>query len=193
MPPTTAKPDKPALPATMRHRLIVITGSSGVGKSCLARALQEELLPTPWLHFSADTLFYCLPQSIVDRADQHNDWRQVDANAMVASAHACVRTLLDRGHPVIFDGVVLSAKAEAELAATFAGYQPVRVSLGCSWEEIQRRTLARGDRTLEEARHGFEHAVRPLSPPHHFDTTGRSAREIAVELIACLSRASSAA
>lgn len=176
----------------MHHKLIVITGSSGAGKSSLARALQEELLPAPWLYFSADTLFYCLPPSVVERVDQHNDRTGFDANALVASAHACVRTLLDRGQLLIFDAVVLSPKGEAALAAAFDAYQPLRVSLVCDWDEIERRTLARGDRTLEEARHGFQHAIRPASTPHHFDTTNRSAREIAVELRQSLSRESSA-
>ncbi len=173
---------------TPTPRLVVITGSSGVGKSSLAQALQEALLPAHWLHFSVDTLFYCLPRSVVARADQHNDWAAVDSRTLVASAHACVQTLLGRGHDVIFDAVVTSRTGEEALAMAFAGHPCLRVHLGCTWEEIERRTLARGDRTLAEARHGHQNVVRPSVHHHHFDTTGRQARDIAVELVELLSR-----
>lgn len=99
----------------MPLRLVVITGSSGVGKSSLARALQEELLPDQWLHFSVDSLFYCLPSSIVLRVDQYNDWSLVDSRAIIDSSHACVRTLLEQGHRVIFDTVITSEKAATGL------------------------------------------------------------------------------
>ena len=175
-------------------RHVVITGSSGVGKSTLSQALQEALLPAQWLHFSADTLFYCLPRSVMARVDQHNDWAAVDSRTLVASAYACVQTLLGRGHDVVFDAVITSRTGEEALAAAFGDHRPLRVHLGCAWEEIERRTLARGDRTLAEARHGYENVVVPSGPHHHFDTTGRHAQEIAVELAQLLlSRPSSAA
>ena len=47
-------------------RLIVIEGGSGTGKSSLAGSLQERFQPQQWLHFSVDTLLYCLPGSVLD-------------------------------------------------------------------------------------------------------------------------------
>jgi len=61
-----------------RTNLIVIIGGSGTGKTTLARALQERFLPDPWFHFSPDTLFYCLPKTIVDQADLTNNWSAID-------------------------------------------------------------------------------------------------------------------
>jgi len=72
--------------------------------------------------------------------------------------------------------------AEPGRNAAFGGHQPLRVHLGCAWPEIERRTLARGDRTLAEARHGYENGVVPSVHHHHFDTTRRHSQEIAVEL-----------
>lgn len=166
----------------MRRRLVVITGSSGVGKSSLARALQEELLPEQWLHFSVDTLFYCLPRSIVSRVDQHNDRTLLDSKAIVRSAHACVKTLLDQGHPVIFDTVIMSETGARGLLAAFEGMEPLYVELTCAWEVIKARTLARGDRTLEEAEHGYRSARGHLDAHHVFDSTRASAEQIAGQL-----------
>ena len=102
----------------MHQKLVVVTGSSGVGKSTLAKVLQEELLPEHWLHFSADTLFYCLPQSVTLKIDQENAWHLADWKKLSGSAHACVSTLLERGYKVIFDTVIMSdSGAQALLAA----------------------------------------------------------------------------
>jgi chloramphenicol 3-O phosphotransferase len=168
----------------MSRRLIVITGSSGVGKSTLARALQEELLPDQWLHFCVDSLFYCLPRSVVLRVDQENDRSLVDSKAIVTGAYACATTLLDLGHRVIFDAVVLSEKGAKEMARVFNAFDPLLVELTCSWDEIQRRTLARGDRTLAEAGHGFRNASGRVCPHQTFDSTRTSAEQIASQLVA---------
>jgi chloramphenicol 3-O phosphotransferase len=166
----------------MHQKLIVITGSSGVGKSTLARALQEKLLPEQWLHFSADTLFYCLPRSTVLRVDHHNDRTLVDWKAITRSAHACVKTLLDQGHQIIFDTVIMTERGAQSLLSAFEGIEPLLIELTCSWEVIKARTLERGDRTLEEAEHGYKNAGGHLSAHHVFDTTRVSAEQIAEQL-----------
>jgi chloramphenicol 3-O phosphotransferase len=166
----------------MQKKLIVITGSSGVGKSTLARALQEELLPDQWLHYSVDSLFYCLPRSTVLRVDQQNDRSLVDSKAIVSSAHACARTLLDQGHKVIFDTVIMSEKGAKGLLAAFDGFDPLLVALTCSWDEIKSRTVARGDRTLAEAEYGYKNAGGHLSTHHTYDSTAASAEQIAAQL-----------
>ena len=166
----------------MQHNLVIITGGSGVGKSSLAQALQEVLLPDQWLHFSVDSLFYCLPRSIVLRVDQHNDRSLVDSKVIVRSAHACVRTLLNQGHKVIFDTVIMSETGAKGLLAAFADFEPILVALTCSWDEIRKRTLARGDRTLAEAEHGYKNAGGHLRTHHTFDSTGVSPQQIAEQL-----------
>ena len=177
-----SRPPPPEFITAMQQKLIVITGSSGVGKSSLAQALQEELLPVQWLHFSVDSLFYCLPRSIVLRVDKHNDRSLVDSRAIVTSARACVRTLLEQGHKVIFDTVIMSEKGAKSLLVAFDAFEPLLVALTCSWDEIMRRTLARGDRTLEEAEHGYKNAVGHLCTHHTFDSTSASAAHIAEQL-----------
>lgn len=176
----------------MQRKLIVITGSSGVGKSTLAQALQEELLPEHWIHFSVDTIFYCLPRSVVLRVDHENDSSMVDSKAIVTSAYACARTLLDLAHKVIFDAVILTEKGAQDMLRAFDGFDPLLVELTCSWEEIEKRTLARGDRTLAEAEHGYRNARGRLGAHHTFDSTRASAEQIAAQL-ATIMRVGSAA
>jgi len=166
----------------MSSRLIIIIGGSGVGKSTLARALQEELLPNQWLHFSVDTIFYCLPRSIVAQVDQMNDRTLVDSKAIVTAAYECAGTLLSLGHRVIFDTVVISQTGAQNLLRAFDGLEPLIVQLSCSWEEIRGRTLVRGDRTLEEAEHGLKNAGPHLVAHLTFDTTSTSANSIAQQL-----------
>jgi chloramphenicol 3-O phosphotransferase len=165
-----------------QHQLVVIVGSSGVGKSTLARALQEELLPDPWLHFSVDTIFYCLPRSVVLRVDEVNDRSSVDSRAIVAGAYACAMTLLRLGHRIVYDAVVLSENGAREMIDAFAAFDPVLIELTCQWPEIQRRTLARGDRTLAEAEYGYKNAHGHLTPHLVFDSTYITAEKIAADL-----------
>ena len=177
----------------MHQKLVVVTGSSGVGKSTLAKVLQEELLPEHWLHFSADTLFYCLPQSVTLKIDQENAWHLADWKKLSGSAHACVSTLLERGYKVIFDTVIMSDSGAQALLAAFSEMSPLLVELTCSWDEIKKRTLTRGDRTLEEAERGYKNAGGHLSAHHKFDTTGASMQEIARQLSAHVRGSPSAA
>ncbi len=165
-----------------KHQLIVIFGSSGVGKTTLARALQEDLLPDPWLYFSVDTVFYCLARSAVLRVHELNDHSSVDSRAIVSAAYACAKTLLELGHKLVFDAVILSERGGREMLDAFAGFEPLLVELTCSWPEIHRRTLDRGDRTVEEAEHGYRNARGHLTPHLAFDTTNISPEIIAASL-----------
>ena len=166
--------------------LIVLVGSSGVGKSTLARALQEQLLPEQWLHFSVDTVFYCLPASVTQRVDQEGDRNLVNPGFIVASALACARTLLDEGNKVIYDAVVASEKGASRLLKAFDEHRPVVVELTCAWSEIERRTHERGDRTLEEAQVGFRNARGHIVPHHTLDTTAATPEQVARRLTAAL-------
>jgi chloramphenicol 3-O phosphotransferase len=162
--------------------LVVIIGGSSAGKSSLARALQEELLPAQWLHFSLDSILSCLPQSILGRANLQNDWSEIDTDAIAGAAHGCLHALLDQGHHVLFDCVVMSDRRALQMFLTLERHRPALVRLTCDWEETERRTIARGDRTIAEARRGFEISGMGLSADYSFDTTLSSPAQIAREL-----------
>ena len=130
---TSSSPEAPLnSPAAMSRKLIVITGSYGVGKSTLARALQERFLPAQWLHFSVDSILYCLPRSVIERVDQHNDHRLVDSKAIVAAAYAATCTFLELGHRVIFDAVILNKKGAESMMSELGRFDPLLVELTVS-------------------------------------------------------------
>ena len=167
------------------QRLVVITGSSGTGKSTLARTLQARWLPAQWLHFSPDIVLHCLPQAVVDGANLRNDWSSIDRPLLRRSTHACLHALLDAGHSVIFDCVVMTAQGAHDLVAAVQGRNAFLLRLTCAWSELERRTLARGDRTLEEVEHGFK-AGTHLRADCEVDTTGRTPDEVASAVIAAM-------
>lgn len=168
--------------------LIFIIGGSGTGKTTLARALQERLLPEQWLHFSPDTLLYCLPKSIVDRADLANDWSAIDTGLVNTLAHGLVCNALQSGGRVVFDCVVMSERRAKQLLTSFDTSNPFLVGTTCAWDELVRRTSLRGDRTLAEVRRGFETSGEFLDLDCVLDTTADSPAKLVDDLLNSLER-----
>ena len=168
--------------------LIVIIGGSGTGKTTLARALQERLLPEQWLHFSPDTLLYCLPKSLVDRADLANDWSEIDTGLINTLAHGLVRNVLQSGGRVVFDCVVMSERRTEQLLTSLETSEPFLVGTTCAWDELVRRTSLRGNRTLAEVRRGFETSGQFLDLDCVLDTTANSPAKLVDDLLNSLER-----
>ena len=171
---------------------IFIIGGSGTGKTTLARALQERLLPEQWLHFSPDTLLYCLPKSLVDRADLANDWSAIDTGLVSTLAHGLVRNALHSGGRVVFDCVVMSERRAKQLLTSFDTSIPFLVGTTCAWDELVRRTSLRGDRTLAEVKRGFETSGEFLDLDCVLDTTTASPEKLVDDLLGHLERSGGA-
>jgi chloramphenicol 3-O-phosphotransferase len=56
------------------------------------------------------------------------------------------------------------------------------VNLTCAWEEISRRTVSRGDRTLAEAEHGHRNASGHLEADLTLDSTTVSPEWLALQV-----------
>lgn len=166
----------------MTPQVILISGPSGAGKTSLVKALQEELLPAVWLSFSVDSIIYGLPDSTLNRCNLHNDWSGVDGGALYRGAFACLRALVDSGNNVIFDIVLTGQKRADALMEQLAGVEVTTIALECSWDEIERRTLARGDRTVQEAKLSFDKSRPFLKYDFRIDTTATDSVLIAREL-----------
>jgi len=137
-------------------RVIIISGSSGTGKTSVVDVLQEMLLPEVWLKFSFDSIIYSLPGSVLEQCNLHNNWSGVNGKALYAGSIACLRSLVETGNNVIFDVALSNDKQVNELEATLRTIEVESFHIEAEWAEIQKRTLARGDRTLEEADRSFK-------------------------------------
>lgn len=161
------------------HKLIVIDGPSCAGKTTLAQALQTEYLPQIWLRFSIDTLVYGLPPGVLQDCNLHNNWAAVDVTALIHGAFACVDSLLNGGHRVVFDVVISTASRAEELQRYFAAHSVFYVGLTADWDCLQRRAIARKDRSLAEVKHGFETAPKHLPYDLCLDMTHQSPEQAA--------------
>ncbi len=140
----------------MPPTLILLHGPTSSGKTTLAHALQETLLPEIWLHFSFDTLFETLPLSVQQHCNTEDDWSGVDGQALFSSAIICLSSLIADGHRVLFDVVLPNEGAASRLREMLVGVELLSVRLACPWEEIEERTRSRGDRSMSEARRSFD-------------------------------------
>ncbi len=170
----------------MESQAVIITGSSGSGKSSLAKALQEALLPSIWLRFSFDSVIYSLPESVLEQCNLHNNWSGVDGKALFRGALGCLRSLIDCGNNVIFDVVLSKPEDVDHLSRALQGVDVLSAHLRCDWAEIESRTLERGDRTLEEAEWSYRQAVTFSPEALEFDTTNQAPDAIAKVLSARL-------
>lgn len=165
-------------------KLIILDGPSGSGKSSLSSALQESLLPVIWLGFSMDTLIYTLPPSVLQRCNSANDWSGVDGKAVGAAALRCLRALVECGNNVIFDLCIPSRKYADAFEADIQDLSPIKVGVRCEWPEIERRTIHRADRSIEEAQRTFQNQHALQAYDLVIDTTGITPEAAAKECLA---------
>lgn len=161
-------------------KLIILEGPSGSRKSSLANALQESLLPAVWLSFSMDTLIYTLPPSVLHRCNTANDWSGVDGRAIGAAALRGLRALIEFGNNVIFDLCIPNSKYAETFQSEIRDLFPIKVGVRCDWQELERRTLLRADRSLEEAKRTFSNPYPFQDYDFVIDTTLISA-DVAAE------------
>lgn len=169
-------------------KLIILDGPSGSGKSSLSSALQEALLPVIWLGFSMDTLIYTLPPSILQRCNSANDWSGVDGRAIGAAALRCLRALVECGNNVIFDLCMPNREYAETFQSEVQDLAPIKVGVRCDWPEIERRTIQRADRSIEEAQRTFQHQHTLQSYDLVIDTTGITPEAAAKECLASFRR-----
>ncbi len=168
----------------MLLQVIVITGTTSSGKSSLAQALQEVLLPEVWLSFSLDSVIYTLPPSLLERCNLEDNWQGIDGSALCSGAFACLRALVENGNAVIFDAVISHQKLADGLIQSLVGINYIHIHLHCDWENIEQRTITRGDRTLKEAKRSYEMTQHFLTADISLNTSNKSSQELAAEVLA---------
>jgi chloramphenicol 3-O phosphotransferase len=153
----------------MPAQIIYLNGPSSAGKTTIARSLQARL-PRPYLHIGIDHLIALMPPHLNDWAgtreaegfsfhevkeDGHTlrELRIGPYGRKIAEAYVQVVALLARlGHSLIVDDVAIRDGELAEWAPAFDGREVLLVGITASLEELERRGIARGDRSVGSAR-----------------------------------------
>lgn len=144
----------------MTGQIVILNGASSSGKSTLARALQEQLMPDVWLLLGVDTFITALPWGLYATSDGHDI--AADGSISIGPVwleqqtrwRAAVVELVRVGANVILDEVFLrGAEEQREWRAAFGKYAVPRfIGVRCDVEAAEARERARGDRSLGMAR-----------------------------------------
>lgn len=173
--------------------VVVLNGASSSGKSSIARALQEVLLPDPWLTFGIDTLIAGLPPSLggptqgLDLRDDGSitvgpEFRRLES-AWCSGLGAMARC----GVHLVLDDVFLGGAASQDRLRSSLGDLDVRwVGVHCAPEEAARRERARGDRVVGQAAHQAALVHEGVTYDLELDTTHVDARTCAEQVVEAL-------
>lgn len=145
-------------------QLILLNGPSSVGKSTLARALQNHLTGL-YLHLGLDHFIMALPKpyltpplwsEVFSYQYEGATIRHITAgpggHQLVNAMHAALAATADNGFHLIIDHVLLDQRWLADAVAAFARHQVIFIGLHCPAEVLEQREAARQDRTLGQAR-----------------------------------------
>lgn len=117
--------------------VIVLAGTSSVGKSSLAMALQDQL-DGPWLHVDRDAFLLRLPRRYQPFPDT---WGPV-----ADGIHPAVRGLVSTGNLIIFDTLAVSADDLSRCRTALAGLPSLFVEVTCDPGIAADREARRLDR-----------------------------------------------
>lgn len=158
-------------------QVIYLNGSSSVGKSVLAKALQDRL-EEPYLHTGIDVVIAMMPQKLNhwwgDSAEQGFSWKKISnddepdlyelqlgpyAKKVKALNRELVLTILKQGHNVIIDDIALGQDDVDQWRVELKGYRVLYIGVHAPLEVIEERERRRGDRLPGTARwlHGIVH------------------------------------
>lgn len=157
----------------MAARIIILNGVGSVGKTSIAKALQE-ITATPFLHVSMDVFCDMLPPAYFDHPDGmrfvtgESDGKPSVVihsgpvmDRLMDGMRRSVAALAASGNDLIVDDVMLSNEPD-EYRRVMAPYSVHWVGVKASLEVLEAREKARGDRLIGLARWQFDrvHAGR---------------------------------
>lgn len=131
--------------------VIVLNGASSSGKSSVARRIQA-LVGLPFLLFSGDQLITA--EVVPARRDPTGPfaWAEQMRPRFFDGFHRCIPALAVAGNNVLVEHVVEHRSWRAQLDQLLAGHDVFWVGVDCDLAEIDRREIARGDRSRGEGR-----------------------------------------
>lgn len=151
----------------MAARIVILNGVGSVGKTSIAKALQD-ITAAPFLHVSMDVFCEMLPPAYFDHPDgmrfvtEESDGKPsvvihsgpVMDRLMDGMRHA-IAALAASGNDLIVDDVMLGDTAD-EYRKVLAPYQLYWVGVKASLAVLEAREKSRGDRLIGLARWQFD-------------------------------------
>ena len=188
--------------------LILVNGPSSAGKTTLCRALQAAIEQAYLVVGFDDFIFMSSPRYYRggDTAQQSETdaWTALGAELvrtsppgapvsvtakfgpvfrrLVDAMARAVRTLIDRGNPVIFDHVLHDRSMYESYRAATAGLDVFSVGVTCPVDALEKRERARGDRVLGRAR-GLSEVVHTFCTYDTMVDTGTMTPEVCVKSV----------
>ena len=174
-----------------KPQVIVLNGVGSVGKTSVARALQEATA-TPFLHVSMDAFMDMVPAKLTG----HVDGITFETSFVEGAASTSIRTgsvveralsgmrhaivaLAAQGNRLVVDDVWLGCGEVAEYRSLLAAYEVRVVGLFAPLDVIEARERSRGDRTLGLARWEFDRVHLGVHYDLEIETTFLSPGEVA--------------
>lgn len=151
--------------------IILLNGSSSAGKTTIAKELQELSGDSVLFHTGVDHFWKMVPREFYDGfgTKAHETWLwtlstdgenkpvvHISVGSLAKKyAHTMaqfIKCLADNGHDVVIDEVLLDDVSLQYYAQALREHKVYFVGVLCDLDELERREIARGDRTIGLAR-----------------------------------------
>jgi chloramphenicol 3-O phosphotransferase len=177
-------------------RVIILNGVGSVGKSSIARALQD-LSPEAWLHVQMDAFLDMLPARYMDHPEGLRFIRHDTSppeveivcgpavDRLLAGMRASIAALARCGNNIIVDDVLVDEDGSAYRLA-LAGLDVLWVGVMAPLDVIEARERQRGDRDIGLARWQFVRVHRNVPYDLTVDAARSTPAEIAGQILSRL-------
>jgi chloramphenicol 3-O-phosphotransferase len=166
-----------------KGKIIILNGVSSAGKTTLTKVLQTKLTKA-YYHISCDDFMNMTPKHIL--------YKDFDTHINITQTimHETIALFSNKGHNVIVDDVILDLPGKNnwmyEYTTMFEKYPVLFVRVDCSIEELERREIKRGDRSIGQSRWQLEHMDFNMAYDLVVNTHENTTEECADRIIAML-------
>lgn len=132
-----------------KGRIILLNGVSSSGKSTLSKALVKKL--PNYFHYSIDDF-----DMVIERMEDRENQRLIPVPTE-NYFHRTIAMFSDSGINLVVDQILHNQETTRDCYETLKDYPVLFVGVDCPLEELERRELDRGDRTIGQAKGQLEY------------------------------------